>query len=201
MVGYRDWLIAQLEELRGPVDLLGHDWGGAHVLNVAQERPELLRSWATDAAGLFDPDYVWHPLAQVWQTPGDGERAVARLVGVSLGERIEAMVSLGFPHPIAERVAFGQDEQMGQAILSLYRSALQPALVEAGRQLEAAAASPGLVLSASEDDMTGSEAIRQRVGDRAGARVGHLHGLGHWWMLQDPTRAVALLDDFWSTNP
>jgi hypothetical protein len=40
-------------------------------------RPDLLRSWATDAIGVFDPDYVWHDLAQTWQTPGAGEEAMA----------------------------------------------------------------------------------------------------------------------------
>ena len=70
MNDYRDWLIARLEAFRDPVDLVGHDWGGAHVLNAVMQRPDLVRSWASDAVGLFDPDYVWHPLAQTWQTPG-----------------------------------------------------------------------------------------------------------------------------------
>ncbi|MDT7588617.1 MAG: hypothetical protein QOE32_6167, partial [Pseudonocardiales bacterium] len=56
---YRDWLIAELEKFDAPVDLVGHDWGGGHVVNVAMARPDLLRSWATDVIGLFDPEYVW----------------------------------------------------------------------------------------------------------------------------------------------
>jgi pimeloyl-ACP methyl ester carboxylesterase len=48
---YRDWLIEQLEAFDEPVDLIGHDWGGGHVVNVAMTRPDLLRSWATDAIG------------------------------------------------------------------------------------------------------------------------------------------------------
>lgn len=38
MDDYRDWLIARLEAFRDPVDLVGHDWGGAHVLNAVAER-------------------------------------------------------------------------------------------------------------------------------------------------------------------
>lgn len=200
MMGYRDWLVARLEEFRRPVDLVGHDWGGAHVLNVAQARPDLLHSWVTDAAGLFDPAYVWHPLAQVWQTPGDGERAVAALMEVPLGERTDAMLALGVPHPVAERVAAGQDVHMGRAILSLYRSARQPALAEAGRRIEAAAARPGLVLSAGADDMTGTEDMRRRVARRAGAAVVTLPGVGHWWMTQDPAGAAAALTAFWNRH-
>ena len=29
---YRDWLIGELEAIGEPVDLVGHDWGGAHVV-------------------------------------------------------------------------------------------------------------------------------------------------------------------------
>jgi pimeloyl-ACP methyl ester carboxylesterase len=51
MNDYRDWLIARLEAFRDPVDLVGHDWGGAHVLNAVMQRPDLVRSWASDAVG------------------------------------------------------------------------------------------------------------------------------------------------------
>ena len=66
---YRDWLVGQVEALGEPVHLVGHDWGGGHVVNLAMTRPDLLLSWTTDIIGVFDPDYVWHPLAQVWQRP------------------------------------------------------------------------------------------------------------------------------------
>jgi pimeloyl-ACP methyl ester carboxylesterase len=62
--------------------LVGHDWGGGHVANVAMTRPDLLRSWCSDVLGIFEPDYVWHDLAQVWQTPGAGEAAVEAVLAV-----------------------------------------------------------------------------------------------------------------------
>jgi hypothetical protein len=55
--------------------------GGGHVVNLVMHRPELVRSWASDVLGLFDPDYVWHDLAQVWQTAGEGEELVDTMVG------------------------------------------------------------------------------------------------------------------------
>src|SRR5215217_2331870 len=61
---YQDWLVGALAELGDPVDLVGHDWGGGHVAGVAMTRPNLLRSWCIDVAGIFHPDYVWHDLAQ-----------------------------------------------------------------------------------------------------------------------------------------
>ena len=54
---YRDWLIAELEAMEGPLDLVGHDWGGGHVLRVAAARPDLIRSWCSDVAGIVDPAY------------------------------------------------------------------------------------------------------------------------------------------------
>src|ERR1700741_4804492 len=134
-------------------------------------RPELVRSWASDVVGLFDPDYVWHDLAQVWQTPGDGEELVSTMLGGTLQDRALQMAELGIPSDIATSIAAAQGPEMGRAILSLYRSARQPAMAEAGRMLENAAARPGLSLLATEDHYIGTDELRRRAADRAGART------------------------------
>jgi pimeloyl-ACP methyl ester carboxylesterase len=198
-LGYRDWLEDALEGFGEPIDVVGHDWGGGHVVNVAMHRPELMRSWASDAVGLFDPEYVWHDLAQVWQTPGEGEQLVNTMLGGTVGDRAEQMAALGIPTDIATAIAAAQGPEMGRAILSLYRSASQPAMAEAGRALGNAAARPGLSLLATEDPYIGSEELRRRAADRAGARTEVLDGLGHWWMVQDPARGAAALTRFWET--
>lgn len=196
---YRDWLEAQLEGIDGPVDLVGHDWGGGHVLNVVMHRPELVRSWASDVVGLFDPEYVWHDLAQVWQTPGDGEAAVDAMLGGTVEDRAAQMATLGIPMDIATQIAAAQGPEMGRAILALYRSARQPAMAEAGRALENAQARPGLSLLATDDPYIGSDDVRRRAAARAGAETAVLEGLGHWWMVQDPARGAAALSGFWSS--
>ena len=198
-LAYRDWLEDELQRFDGPVDLVGHDWGGGHVMTAMMHRPELVRSWASDAVGLFDPDYVWHDLAQVWQTPGAGEELVDSLLGGTVESRVEQMESLGIPTDIATSIAAEQGPDMGRAILLLYRSAAQPAMALAGRALENAAARPGLSLLATEDPYIGSAANRRRAADRAGARTEVLDGLGHWWMLQDPQRGAAALTAFWES--
>lgn len=196
---YRDWLEAELEAIAGPVDLVGHDWGGGHVVNVVMHRPELVRSWVSDVVGLFDPDYVWHDLAQVWQTPGEGEQLVDAMMGGTIEDRAAQLAELGIPTDIAASIAEAQGPEMGRAILALYRSARQPAIAEAGRALENARARPGLSLLATEDPYLGSEEIRRRAAERAGAQTEVLDGLGHWWMLQDPARGAAALTGFWAT--
>jgi pimeloyl-ACP methyl ester carboxylesterase len=198
MTGYRDWLIARLEAFRYPADLVGHDWGGGHVFNVAMARPDLIRSWVSDALGLFDPGCEWHPLARIWRMPGDGEQLVADMITAPLEQRTAAMGDLGITSPVAERLAAGQDAQMGRAILALYRSAGKPALAAAARHASRAAARPGLALSPADDDTTDSEQSRRRVARLAGAKVTVLAGVGHWWMVQDPAKGARALTEFWS---
>lgn len=200
MSGYRDWLIAELATIDQPVDLLGHDWGGGHVLNVAMARPDLMRTWASDVPGVFDPDYVWHDLAQQWQTPEVGEAVVAGMVDMSVADRSAFLADAGMGAVIGARVAPGIDEAMGQSILTLYRSAAQPAVATAGENLEAAAARPGLALLPTDDQFVGDDELRRRAAGRAGARVAVLDGLGHWWMTEDPAGTADLLVDFWTAN-
>ena len=198
-LAYRDWLEDELEGFDEPVDLVGHDWGGGHVVNLVMHRPELVRSWASDVIGLFDPDYVWHDLAQVWQTPGEGEQLIDTMLGGTVQDRAERLVAFGIPLDIATSIATAQGPEMGRAILLLYRSARQPALAEAGRALANAAARPGLSLLATDDPYVGTNDFRQRAAERAGARTEVLDGLGHWWMVQDPARGAAALTRFWAT--
>lgn len=200
MHGYRDWLAAELEAIGEPVDLVGHDWGGGHVLNLVMARPELVATWASDVPGVFDAEYVWHDLAQQWQTPEVGEQVVAGLAATPLGDRVAFLAGAGMAPEIAERVAPGVDDAMGRCILTLYRSAAQPLAAQAGHGLERAAARPGLALLPSEDDYVGTAEQKRRAAGRAGARIAELDGLGHWWMTQDPAGAAALLTEFWGAH-
>ncbi|MHA7665008.1 alpha/beta fold hydrolase [Mycolicibacterium sp. HS_4_1] len=198
-LAYRDWLETELEAIGEPVDLVGHDWGGGHVLTAVMHRPELVRSWVTDVIGTLDPDFAWHDMAQVWQMPGEGEQLVDTMLGGSVEDRAGQMVALGMPLDVATALATAQGPEMGRAILALYRSARQPAMAEAGRDIENLRARPGLALLATADPYIGSGEIRYRAAERAGARTATLDGLGHWWMLQDPVRGATALTEFWAT--
>ena len=79
---YCDWLVAELEALGGDVDLMGHDWGAGHVFGALAARPDLVRSWAADCAGIIHADYEWHDLAQSIQKPDIGEQAVQAMIGM-----------------------------------------------------------------------------------------------------------------------
>jgi pimeloyl-ACP methyl ester carboxylesterase len=195
---YTQWLVKALESLGEPADLVGHDLGGAAVAGVTMTRPDLVATWVNDALGAFDPDYAWHGLAQVWQTPGDGEIAVAERMGGTPAKRAEGMAALGISRSVAARLGVAQGPEMGRAILGFYRSAVQPAMAEFGADLHRAAARPGLAVIPTEDHFVGSLEIRRRSALRAGARAAFLDGLGHWWMDQNPALSAKTLDAFWS---
>jgi pimeloyl-ACP methyl ester carboxylesterase len=176
----------------GPVDLVGHDWGGGFVVRLVSLRPELVRSWVTDAAGLGHADFQWHQFAKTWQTPGAGEAFIdrARRAGPGAGRDVGAVRR---PHDQAVATA-GEDPTMVGCILALYRSA-----VEVGREWAPEfrdVPAPGLVVVPSEEPFLSAEVARHAA-RQAGASVAELAGLGHWWMLlQDPARGAAMLERF-----
>ena len=194
---YVAWLAAELDNIDGPIDLVGHDWGAGHVFGLLAAHPDKVRSWAADCGGLLHADYVWHDAAQTWQTPGAGEEAIAAMAGINTEDRTAAYMGLGLPADIAQALSEGFTDDMGRCILELYRAAKQPVLAELGQQLVAAELPPGLMIDATGDAYVSSDLAKQMVGP---LNAGHLEldGNGHWWMTEDPTTAAAGLSAFWS---
>jgi len=196
-LGYRDWLIRELERLGGDVDLVGHDWGAGHLYGVLAERPDLLRSWAADCAGIVHHDYVWHDAAQAWQTPDVGEQAIAAMFGMPAEQRAATWAALGIPQDVAQTIATKQGEEMGRCVLTLYRSARQPAMAELGKRLRGTDQRPGLVIIPSEDPYTGTPEMCAAVANTLGADTVTLEGLGHWWMFDGATVGADALVAHW----
>jgi pimeloyl-ACP methyl ester carboxylesterase len=191
--GYRDWLIGELEAIGEPVDLVGHDMGGRHTVNVAVTRPDLLRTWVSDAIGSFHPGYVWHELAQIWQKQPDGEHWIAAQLALTPEQRAQRFLDRGMAPSMAVRISAGFDSTMAACILELYR-APQPSI-----DLGAAAARPGLVVLATGDTAVGTERQRRETAAAAGARVAVVDG-GHWWLTEPAAidAGAAALRAFWA---
>ena len=189
---YRDWLAAELKRLGEPADLVGHDLGGMHVALVAMTRPDLIRTWCTDALGAFVAGFRWHPLARTWQTRGPGERAAAQLAADPFG----ALTAAGVGSDVASALA-GADVDAA-TMLAFYRAATEERLSALGRDLERARRRPGLVLTGADDRALGTREQRHRAAARAGAAVVELGGAGHWWLLENPAEAAAALRRVWA---
>ena len=195
MEEYAGWLVAQLESMGDPVDLVGHDWGGGFVVRVVSTRPDLVRSWVTDAAAFGDAGFEWHDFAKIWQTP-QGEDFWDQQLTASPAERAGVFEMFGVPAEPALDLASRVNRSMADCILDLYRSA-----VDVGKQWGpdfAAIPAPGLVIIPGEDPFQNA-ASAARAAARAGATTAALDGAGHWWMLQDPARAATVLREFWAT--
>jgi pimeloyl-ACP methyl ester carboxylesterase len=187
---YVEWIAEQARGLGGNVDLVGHDWGSLLVQRVASVHGDLLNTVACGGATV-DPNYEWHPLAQVWQTPGEGERYMAEELTAEFG--IEHLLENGVPREDAERniwlTDYGKD-----SILKIYRSAIEIG-PEWGPDLERQQV-PAMVIWGRTDPYVPFE-----FGEALARRMhGELVALdcGHWWPYERPEETAEALLRHWS---
>ena len=195
---YAGWLAGELERISsdGPIDLVGHDWGGGFTVRVVSTRPELVRSWVSDAAGIGDVEFEWHEFAKIWQTPGAGEEFFEQQLSAPQEGRGAVFEGFGVPHEQALKMGSWMDRTMADCILALYRSA-----VDVGKEWGPDfhdVPKPGAVIIPSDDPFLSADGARAGA-TRSGARTIELSGVGHWWMLQDPERGAAVLEEFWAS--
>ena len=197
---YVEWFLHVVEPIvadHGPVDFVGHDWGGAIGMRAVSLRPELFRTWACDVLGLFHPDYVWHDFAQIWQSPA-GEEYFTTQLATPAEDRVALYEMIGIPRATGEQLVAVADDTMSAAILALYRSAAQPAMKEWGEVLGPAGTLPGLAIIAPHDPFVSGDDLGVQMAERLGATRHVLEGQGHWWMLGAPAAGAAMLREFWA---
>ena len=190
---YVDWLIGEIERLGAPVDLVGHDWGALLVQRVVSLRPELIRTWAC-GDGPVDVEYVWHDLAQQWQTPGVGEQIMAMMTPDALAAGLAAV---GIPPAIAHETAGFFDATMKDCILRLYRSA-----VHVGAEWQAdleTVQRPALILWGKDDPYV-TPRFAERLAQRVRGELVLFEGYGHWWPIERAAEAAAALERFWAAH-
>jgi pimeloyl-ACP methyl ester carboxylesterase len=187
---YVDWLIGELERAEEPVDLVGHDWGSLLVQRAVSRRPDLIRTWAC-GNGPIDRDYVWHDMAQQWQTPGVGEAMMEMMGGEAM---VEGLIGSGVPADVAPDVVSHIDGRMKSCILALYRSA-----TKVGEEWEddvARIRRPALILWGRDDPFVAPR-FAERLAERVQGRLHFLEGCGHFWPHERPEEAAAALERFW----
>ena len=193
---YRDWLIGQIEALDdGPVDLVGHDWGaGPHL----RRRRGASRSVAIVGCRLRRSPSPRLRVAS--RCPGLADRGRRREVD-RRDDRTRRRSNRSGVRRTGDAwladIADHLDAEMGRAILTLYRSAAQPAMRELGDQLAAADRRPSLLLHATADPYVPPD-MAFAVAERIGAEILTLEGLAHWWMFENPGLVADGLVAFWS---
>lgn len=201
MDSYAEWLVGELASIRATgteIDLLGHDWGAGHVYGALRRRPDLIRTWIGDIAGVVHRDYVWHDAAQAWQTPGIGDQVVGGMTAAST-DKVALFARMGLPADLAPKLAAGLNDDMGRCILRLYRTGAQPAVGDLGVALAAMDLPPGLVVDAELDAYIPSE-LSNDIARQLDAEVLRLDGRGHWWMVDDLDPVADALVAFWSSH-
>ena len=185
---YADWVTDRVRDLGAPVDIVGHDWGSMIIQRVATTHPDLVRTY-TLAAGATSGPFEWHELAQQWQTPEVGEQ-VMEMMTPDVMEPV--MRDAGHPDPAG--CAAAVDDTMKDAVLRLYRSAIDVGAEwdpgEGGRQR------PGLILWGRDDPYAKPERA-EAVATAAAARMVVLDG-GHWAIFEHPGETARLLEAHWA---
>jgi pimeloyl-ACP methyl ester carboxylesterase len=192
--GYVDWLIEQLERLAekaGPVDLVGHDWGSLLVQRIASIRPDLLSSLAAGGAAV-DIDYPWHEIAQIWQTPGEGERYMEEELTEAVS--VPYLIENGMPETYAERNSWLTPGNK-DCILQLYRSAVHIG-AEWQPELERVRL-PSMVIWGRDDPYVPLK-WAERLAERIAAELVVLD-CGHWWPYERPRETAEALQRLWSS--
>ena len=189
---YANWIIRQLEDMGEPVDLVGHDWGCILTMRVASLRPDLIRSWAA-GSGPVSAKYEWHPLAKIWQTPGEGEKWFKELDPSAV---TDFMAKAGLPMENAMQAVSHIDQRMADCILRLYRSAL-----DVGSQWQPdlwKVQAPGLVFWGEEDTACPVEFADELASDTQAGRVLKLNA-GHWTIVERSAEVAHALEQHWTS--
>jgi pimeloyl-ACP methyl ester carboxylesterase len=197
---YANWLASELNKLRAPVDLVGHDFGALLTLRLATAyRIPSLRSWIVDVADIFHPSYVWFERARKLQIPGVGESMLKEVREKSPdnpGSTASRLMESGVPRDLATTMARSHDAIMSQSILDFYRSSIPNVAAGWWKDVKGPTRSRGLVLLLP--DPPEEEKLSMEVATRLGAQTTRLDDLRHCWMTEAPETVGRVLERFWS---
>lgn len=187
---YVDWIIAQIEAIGEPVDLVGHDFGCILTARVASLRPDLIRSWV-GISGPIDPEYEPHAFAKACMTPGVGETMMAQ---VADEDWVPQFVAAGVPEQEAVSTVSFMDDTMKDAILKLYRTQFDVTnqwYAELG-----GATSRSMIVWGIEDEFL-PDRFADRLGEATASEAVIKYRTGHWVPIVKPEELVQTLEAFW----
>jgi pimeloyl-ACP methyl ester carboxylesterase len=177
------------------IAVVGHQWGAAAALVLAQREPELIERLALCDAVPLIAGFAWPRLARVIRRPAFGE--------LLMGSTSRRLLARALRRGCARPETFSDDrlatiwEQFDQgtqrAIVRLHRSASEHDLAAAGQRLGDIDA-PSLVLWGELDPWLSAD-WGDRYGERlANAEVVRVTDAGHWPWLESDLAADRVAD-------
>jgi pimeloyl-ACP methyl ester carboxylesterase len=187
---YKDWLVAELEALSEPPDLVAHDFGALIGHGVLLERPELVRSWAFGNSA--HADYVLEH-ARTLQTTRIGEQQLDVFFSLPPEQRHHVLLAMDIPEPRSRELVANMDRRQMECALAFYRSAVWTGDWQLSPDQDYP---PGLVIWGENDIFQGVSFAHELAKD-GNAELVILADAGHWWQLDRPKEAAAALTRFW----
>jgi pimeloyl-ACP methyl ester carboxylesterase len=171
------------------VVLVGHDYGGIWGVRWASRNPKALIAAVLIDGGLLI-DYVPHPYAVTWATPGAGEAQMASTTRESFTSNFQALSPKPFPAGYLDRLYDDYDRATRCAILRYYRSTsedYQTAPREQAARLRPHNR-PALVLWGQKDPYVPPEQAEKQRQAFPSARIVLFEESGHFPHVDDPPR-------------
>jgi len=171
----------------GEYRLVVHDWG-AVALIAAQADPERLRRLVVIDAVPLLPGYRWHWVARyMWRRRAVGElfNAITTRAGVALLLRRATAHRGPMPDSFVDMIWRHFDRGTKRAILELYRSAPEDALVAAGSRLGELAC-PAMVVWGAADPYLPARFGHLYAARLPAAELVEIADAGHWPWIERP---------------
>jgi haloacetate dehalogenase len=200
-----------LHEVDGPVDVVGHDWGGALAIALAGARPELVRRLVDISGPYRKLNLLTAFHVPLFALPGLPEAAFA-LAGEQLVQGMFRFAWKG-PTPLEPDVlehyvaAYTSPDRVG-AMLGYYRAATRPRVAKLVTSLIGGGSAPAvpstkvqveraLVVWGADDPsvrLPDGESVVQDLGSAASMLT--VPGVGHWPHEEAPDVVVPAVAEF-----
>ena len=197
-----------LHEFDGPVDVVGHDWGGSLGLALAGTRPDLVRRLVDVAGPYREVDPVRSSYMAFLALPVLPE-VVGRVGAAQVVRQVFAATwkAEGQPEALEEYVAAYSAPERWDAMLSYYRGVVRPRAARAVGSLLGRESDPigmptvkverALVVWGTDDPATplhvGEGVVRDLGPD---ATMLSLPGVGHWPHEEAPDVVIPAIAEF-----
>lgn len=185
-----------------PVAIVGHGWGGAIAVCLAQAHPARVRRLALLNPVPLLPGFVWPRPARWWRRPVAGELLMGSINRRWLARglrRGSARPRDAWPDSRVDAVWEQFDQGTQRAILRLHRSVDARRLAELGAGLPALE-QPTLIVWGEQDPWLPAEFADAYAPQLPNARVERAPGAGHWPWLDEPALR-ATIAEFVATRP